>query len=45
MAHARRALTKDENSPGVVVKVTVTKLVSFRVERLRNLLNPKNVAE
>jgi hypothetical protein len=41
----RQAGTNDENSPGVVVSVTVTKPVSFRVKRLRKLLNTKNVAD
>ena len=45
MAHARRAPGNHENSPGVVVWVTVTKPVSFRVERLRKLLKTKNVAD
>jgi hypothetical protein len=34
-----------ENSPGVLVKVTVTKPVSFRVGRLRELLKTKNVTQ
>ena len=45
MPHARRAPSNDENSPGVVVRVTVTKPVSFRVERLGELLKTKNVTE
>ena len=55
MTHARRAPlpaprlreagSNHENSPGVLVRVTVTKPVSFRVGRLRELLETKNVTE
>jgi len=38
-------LSNRENSPGVLVRVTVTKPVSFRVGRLRKFLKTKNVTE
>jgi hypothetical protein len=41
----RQAGTIHENSPGVLVRVTVTKPVSFRVGRLRKFLKTKNVTE
>jgi len=43
MPYARRAPTNYENPPGLLVRVTVTKPVSFRVGRLRKLLKTKNV--
>jgi hypothetical protein len=41
----RQAGTNHENSPGVLVRVVVTKPVSVRVEGLRELLKTKNVTE
>jgi hypothetical protein len=43
--HARRVPSNHENTPGFLVRVTVTKPVSFRVGRLRELLKTKNVTE
>ena len=45
MPHARRAPSNDENTPGFLLRVTVTKPVSFRVGRLRELLKTKYVAQ
>ena len=41
----RQAGPNNENGPGVLVRVTVTKPVSFRVGRLRELLKTKNITE
>ena len=47
MPDARRAPSNYENTLGLLVRVTVTvtKPVSFRVGRLRELLKMKNVTE
>jgi hypothetical protein len=42
-AHARRTPSKHENAFGVLVRVAVTKPVSFRVGRLRKLLKTKGL--
>jgi hypothetical protein len=45
MPQARRAPSKHENTPGVLVRDTVTNPVSFRVGRLRKFLKTKNVTK
>jgi hypothetical protein len=45
MPHARRAPSNDENTPGVLVRVPAAPALAWRVERLRELLKTKNVAE
>jgi hypothetical protein len=45
MPHARRAPSNHENGQRCQAKVTVTKPVSFSVQRLRELLEPNNVTE
>ncbi len=45
MPHARRAPSNHENTPGVLIGVTVTKPVSFKIGRLREVLKTKNVTE
>ena len=45
MPHARWAPSNHENPPGLLVRVTVTKDVSFRVVRLRELLKTRNVTQ
>jgi hypothetical protein len=45
MPHARRAHLNHENTREVWVKVKVTKPVWFRVRRLRELLETKDLTE
>jgi hypothetical protein len=45
MGHVQTAPSNHENTLGVLIRVTATKPVSFRVSRLHQFLKTKNVTE